>query len=1826
MCFSALLNSGRERLRLLHSFSCFLGLTLIAAQAEIVIDGDFSDWVTLGQDASGGGPVYYEVTDPADLGDASGDLARIGVTVEGENLILTLESHGTTAPSVDETPEGKTNRYYYHWLVDTDNNAATGVSNATYENNPTGIEAVIGTELIIQFGWRDGAPNGIYAYDPLDPDEEALISDYPWERVGNAVQATIPLEVLGLTPGQTVAFSAFQEGASDGWATDFIESVEVKIPAGDSGGGAQVPVVEVTDPSDLGDSSGDLAKISVTGDSENLILTMEAHGVTLPSVEETPEGKTNRYYYHWLVDTDNNAATGVSNATYENNSTGIENVIGTEVIIQLGWRDGAPNGIYAYDPLDPDEEALISDYPWEKVGNVVRATIPYAVLGLSPGQTVAFSAFQEGASDGWATDFIESVEFKIPSGGGGAAPAQEVDDPSDLGDSSGDLAKISVSAEGEDLILTMSTHGIIVPSVEETPEGKTNRYYYHWLIDSDNNAATGVSNATYENNSTGVERVIGTEIIVQLGWRDGAPNGIYAYDPLDPDEEALISDYPWEKVGDTVQARIPYAVLGLIAGQTVSVSAFQEGASDGWATDFAESVEFKIPEPSGCENTNIIVVDDSTEDMLDPSGDIKEIRATTDGEFLYLGMTVESVITPAAGEVEEGLTNRYYYHWLVDSDDNAASGVSNATYENNPTGVVDVIGTEIVIQIGWRNGVPDGVFAYDPTDPDEGGLISEYEWAAMGDSFEAKLPLEALGLSEGQRVSISAFQEGASDGWATDWMESAELLLKAPECGGEVDCLMASFVDGYGFTVLLEDCEGNVIDPAEVTATLDGVEVPVVATKDGEVTTVTAQYEEWLSPGGEHALRLDYSGNGATDLPVVVQDYTVIPATYGVKSLDGVPPGFVVNVSQVSDFQTEDGASAHNYNLERAEKQMAGDLISAEGKPFYNEASESQNGWVEASTTVEGIINWSEDAPTEAGYFNDSATGQTDQPIPLIPGSNGSTNGIVIELLAYLELEAGYHRLGLNTIGGFKASMGPDSRDRLSPVLGFYEDAVRYSFLGDKYFDVLVPEAGFYPIRVLFTHVERTKEGASMELFSLKGSRRIAINDPDDPDAIKAYQFLGGDATYVSHVSPTPSTDYAKPNASIDVVIEQGGAPVDPASVRMQFDGAVVTPDVSTVEGQLVVRYFPGAMDWGSSHEVEFAYTLGTDPPLEREETFDFGVYRNAVVLPTEWASPVESGSEPGFSARVVQEPGPRGNSIAEAEKQLNREGTFSAEGSLPMINLGGGGLFQDDLAFSDEGLLGEATDYFSMEVLTHLHLTPGAYTFGVNSDDGFVASVGREATEKTVVLDGWDSGRGIEEDEPQDLFDVVVRQEGLYAFRLVYFQGTGGAAVEWYQYDRETETATLLNTEGAPAAYAKRGAEPMAFAGPRIAAPSRADFGSIPVTVANLPSGFIVHNTGGEALAITEPVLSGPDAGHFTLTDYPANVAPGEAGLFKVTFDPQGTPGGYAATLEMGTNDAAQATVTVELSAGALDPVGPIAHYALDETEGGIMRDRSGNQRDGNYVAGEGGITLGQAALADGTAVGFQGGAYASVSGAQFNRWEDFTLAAWIHAESADEVPQLVFGKGDPTSGDPNFALLFSSAGLIWFVGSEPEFASEPGVIQAQQTHHVVVSFNTSGAERLARLYVDGVVVAEKADPNFIATGVNEPLFVGAFNGAVALGGTLDDVQLYDRALTTEDIGLLYENPGQPLPIGDDPPEPGGVPFPEFSSVVWSEGGFQTSFTTEPGASYELQYSVSLEPGSWSTVSTIVGDGNVQTFADDDGARQALPAGFYRISGDFHP
>jgi len=428
-----------------------------SAEAQIVIDGHFADW---------DGITAATVDDAKDMADSSGDIRQIQAHVEGGNLHLSMTVDGIAAPSVDDTPEDMKNRYYYHWLIDTDNDTATGFKNDAYEGNPTGLAKPLGVDLVIQFGWRDGKPNGVYAYDPLIGDDTPLVSDYSFSVSGDTISAVIALSDLKLTEGQTVGYSAFQEGASDGWSVDWVESASLTLS------GPVIPIASVDDPKDMADSSGDIKNIKAYVKGDNLHLSMSVHGIAAPSVDDTPEGMKNRYYYHWLMDTDNDTATGFK-----------------------------------------------TDYEFSVSGDTINAVIALADLKLTAGQTVGYSAFQEGASDGWAVDWVESESLTLDSIG--LPGLAEVSDPKDMADSSGDIRNLQAIVQGGNLFLRMTVDGIAAPSVDDTPEGMKNRYYYHWLLDTDNDTATGFKNDAYEGNPTGLAKPLGVDLVIQFGWQRG---------------------------------------------------------------------------------------------------------------------------------------------------------------------------------------------------------------------------------------------------------------------------------------------------------------------------------------------------------------------------------------------------------------------------------------------------------------------------------------------------------------------------------------------------------------------------------------------------------------------------------------------------------------------------------------------------------------------------------------------------------------------------------------------------------------------------------------------------------------------------------------------------------------------------------------------------------------------------------------------------------------------------------------------------------------------------------------------------------------------------------------------------------------------------------------------------------------------------------------------------------------------------------------------------------------------------------------------------------
>ena len=408
-------------------------------------------------------------------------------------------------------------------------------------------------------------------------------------------------------------------------------------------------------------------------------------------------------------------------------------------------------------------------------------------------------------------------------------------------------------------------------------------------------------------------------------------------------------------------------------------------------------------------------------------------------------------------------------------------------------------------------------------------------------------------------------------------------------------------------------------------------------------------------------------------------------------------------------------------------------------------------------------------------------------------------------------------------------------------------------------FGVVVPQDGFYPFRILYWE---GGGGVNAEFLSVdKGSGQQAlINDTAVPWAIKAYQNYSGTARpWVRFsVSPTPwdnriqqsgpgpilavgrtvnsttsgdianSSDATRPWAdSVGAIVAHG---VGDPTLRLLINGAQVAATLTTNGSDITVRY-KTPLPSGSTNTASLVYGGTTN-----SWSFIVQTYTN---LNASDAQPLSSatGGTRGFRVKMTQVASTTGytqNSVARAEAQL--AGILGPDISMPgpgpngtyiypgIINWNNNvnpnrsgaqiGNFQRDVYGAwpwgnhpDDPVPGvpntttnpanNNTDNIAAEVFAWLEFdSPGYYRFGVNSDDGYAVKVGAPGVTNGTVVASVDVGKG-SSDIP---FSVNVPQAGLYPIRLVYYNGGGGANLEYFSYDDTGNKIPINDTNNATA------------------------------------------------------------------------------------------------------------------------------------------------------------------------------------------------------------------------------------------------------------------------------------------------------------------------------------------------------------------------------------------------------------------------------------------
>src|SRR5262245_47033653 len=150
-------------------------------------------------------------------------------------------------------------------------------------------------------------------------------------------------------------------------------------------------------------------------------------------------------------------------------------------------------------------------------------------------------------------------------------------------------------------------------------------------------------------------------------------------------------------------------------------------------------------------------------------------------------------------------------------------------------------------------------------------------------------------------------------------------------------------------------------------------------------------------------------------------------------------------------------------------------------------------------------------------------------------------------------------------------------------------------------------------------------------------------------------------------------------------------------------------------------------------------------------------------------------------------------------------------------------------------------------------------------------------------------------------------------------------------------------------------------------------------------------------------------------------------------------------------------------------------------------------------------------------------------------------TVQAWVKATAPGNYTYIV-GKARAAEGISYALYTGAGGGLIFFVNSTPEGgtvrtvlspSADAAAIWDDQWHHATGVYDGQSAH----LYVDGVEIGSTDGPGQIDYSDPKPLLFGTYRtaGGLFFSGSVDDIKLFDHALTPEDVLVTYNSPASP-------------------------------------------------------------------------------------------
>ena len=244
--------------------------------------------------------------------------------------------------------------------------------------------------------------------------------------------------------------------------------------------------------------------------------------------------------------------------------------------------------------------------------------------------------------------------------------------------------------------------------------------------------------------------------------------------------------------------------------------------------------------------------------------------------------------------------------------------------------------------------------------------------------------------------------------------------------------------------------------------------------------------------------------------------------------------------------------------------------------------------------------------------------------------------------------------------------------------------------------------------------------------------------------------------------------------------------------------------------------------------------------------------------------------------------------------------------------------------------------------------------------------------------------------------------------------------------------------------------------------------------------------------------------------------------------------------------------------SAASGESPGLVAHYSFDEGSGSVVHDTSGNGNDGTIH----GATY--IKVKNGYALEFDGNDdYIEIPNSEsLEIAGDITVAIWINTRYATTGSALA--KNGQSNLRQNYIIQLQESGVGFRVVelSDDKKGIGRGALGSRlvvdKWHHVVGTYD---GEQV-KIYINGELSGAKQYERFEVGTLDAPLFIGTHSYGDKHGaffaGQLDDVHIYNRAMSQEQIRSQYES-GKALRIT------------KLTALMQSVSDFKPTDTTPP-------------------------------------------------------